>query len=113
MLAWERVIARRDGGGEDWEECKPFRQASRWPKEVASARGGLCRTIVGVRRGIEETNSTEESGQDKGAKRTVGQYDKLSIRKVADTGYSREEGERRHEGGGQKERGHTCYRVHV
>ena len=55
VRAWERVIARRDGGGEDWEECKPFRQASRWPKEVASARGGLCRTIVGVRRGIEES----------------------------------------------------------
>ena len=55
MRAWERVIARRDGGGEDWEECKPFRQASRWPKEVASARGGLCRTIVGVRRGLEES----------------------------------------------------------
>jgi hypothetical protein len=55
VRAWERVIGRRDGGGEDWEECKPFRQASRWPKEVASARGGLCRTIVGVRRGIEES----------------------------------------------------------
>ena len=55
MRAWERVIARKDKGGEDWEECKPFRQASRWPKEVASARGGLCRTIVGVRRGIEES----------------------------------------------------------
>ncbi len=24
VQAWERVIARRDGGGEDWEECKPF-----------------------------------------------------------------------------------------
>jgi len=55
VRAWERVIARRAGGGEDWEECRPFRQASRWPKEVASARGGLCRTIVGVRRGIEES----------------------------------------------------------
>ena len=55
VRAWERVIARRAGGGEDWEECRPFRQALRWPKEVASARGGLCRTIVGVRRGIEES----------------------------------------------------------
>ncbi len=53
VRAWERVIARRDGGGEDWEECKPFQQASIWPKELASARGGLCRTIVGVRRGEE------------------------------------------------------------
>ena len=55
VRAWERVIARRDKGGEDWEECRPFRQASRWPKEVASARGGLCRTMVEVRRGIEES----------------------------------------------------------
>jgi hypothetical protein len=55
VRACARVIARRDGGGEDWEECRPFLQASRWPNEVASARGGLCRTIVGVRRGIEES----------------------------------------------------------
>jgi hypothetical protein len=38
VRASERVIARRDGGGEDWEECKPFRQASRWPKDEGSSK---------------------------------------------------------------------------
>ena len=28
----------------------------RWPREVARASGGLARTILGVRRGIEERN---------------------------------------------------------
>jgi hypothetical protein len=37
------------------------RRTSRWPKEVASARGGLCRTIVGVRRGIGESQPARTS----------------------------------------------------
>ena len=48
------------------------------------------------------TNSTEESRQDRRAKRTVGVENKLRIRKVADTGYSREERERRLDGGARK-----------
>ena len=28
----------------------------RWPREVARASGGFARTILGVRRGIEERN---------------------------------------------------------
>jgi hypothetical protein len=37
----------------DW---RPWRWALRWPREVARARGGLARTIFGVRRGREERN---------------------------------------------------------
>ena len=58
VRAWERVIARRDRGGEDWEECKPFRQASRWPKEVASARGGISRDQI--ERVVRELGPEEE-----------------------------------------------------
>jgi hypothetical protein len=115
VRAWARVIARRDGGGEDWEECKLFRQASRWPKEVASARGGIMQDNSGSKaryRGEParpaNTNSTEKSRYDRGAKRAVGVVDKLGSRKVADTGYSREERERDDMRGGTERAGsHT------
>jgi hypothetical protein len=50
------------------------------------------------------TDSTKESRYDRRAKGTMGVQDKLCIRKVADTGYSREERERRQDGGARKSR---------
>jgi hypothetical protein len=52
-LCWARVRARREGGKDRRVECRPLRQASRWPKDVAREREGLRRTIVAVRRGID------------------------------------------------------------
>ena len=51
----ERVTAGSAVGGMDFRvEFSPWRRALRWPREVASARGGLARTRVGVSRGVEE-----------------------------------------------------------
>ena len=53
-MFWAQVRAKIVGGGEERVVWRPFRQASRWPKEVASALGGLWRTMVAVRREMEE-----------------------------------------------------------
>ena len=51
----ERVIAGSAVGEMDLRvDLRPWRWAFRWPREVARARGGLARTIWGVRRGSEE-----------------------------------------------------------
>ena len=52
------------------------------------------------------TDRAEESREDRRAKRTMGIQDKRGIRKIVDTGDSREERERR-QGGGFRESGVT------
>ena len=41
---WALVVARAAGEGEERVEWRPCPRASKWPKDVASARGGLWRT---------------------------------------------------------------------
>ena len=51
----DRVMAGSAVGGMVLRvELSPWRWALRWPREVASARGGLESTRVGVSRGMEE-----------------------------------------------------------
>ena len=51
----DRVMAGSAVGGMVLRvELSPWRWALRWPREVASARGGLESTRVGVSRGVEE-----------------------------------------------------------
>ena len=50
---WALVVTRAAGEGEERVEWRPCLHASKCPKDVAIARGGLRRTSCGVRRGID------------------------------------------------------------
>ena len=51
----DRVVAWRAVDGMVLRvELRPWRWALRWPREVARASGGFARTILDVRRGMDE-----------------------------------------------------------
>ena len=79
-------------GGMDFRvELSPWRWALRWPREVASARGGLASTRVGVSRGMEE-RKPERMAKRKvdvcggGAETSVSAKGECSVGDVADDG---------------------------